>query len=106
MIPDPSPPFEFGASQLVMERIAELVRRAAVVGLASETGEALLFVENQLRTRPRIWGDPTHHLRGLQVTAFRRVYRRLLFEYTVHDRVPIVTLWAVTPTLNHPLAGS
>jgi hypothetical protein len=105
MIPDPSPPFEFGASRLVLDQIADLIQRAAVVGLGPDTRDTLLYMEEQLRTRPRTWGDPSYRLKGLQVTVFRRAYRRLHFTYTVHDRVPIVTLWNVKPILGHPLAG-
>jgi hypothetical protein len=105
VIPDPSPPFEFGASQLVWERIRELVRRATGVGYGPETRQALAFMEEQLRTQPRDWGEPSYRLRGLQVTVYRQIYEHLLFVYTVHDRVPMVTLWSVTPTTGHPLAG-
>jgi hypothetical protein len=104
MIPDPSPPFDFGTSQLVREGITDLVRRSAAIGLGAEMRQTLVYIEEQLRMRPRDWGEPSHHLKGLQMTAFKKMYKWLLVVYTVHDRIPMVTLWNVIPTSGHPLA--
>jgi hypothetical protein len=106
VIPDPSPPFEFGTSESVRERIRNLIRRAAAIGHGRVMRDALVVMDSELRSRPREWGEPSYHLRGLQVTVFRRIYRQLFFVYTVHDRIPMVTLWNVIPTSGHPLAGA
>jgi hypothetical protein len=104
MIPDPAPPFEVGMSELLRQRVREWSDRAASRGFAEAFDSAIDRILDQLRTQPREWGEPSHHLRGLGMTAFRKMYERLLVIYSVHDRIPMVTIWNIYPTAGHPLA--
>ncbi len=104
MIPDPAPPYELGMSQHLRDRIRQWSDRAETLGFAGAFDAAIDQILDHLRTRPREWGEPSHHLRGLQMTAFRKMYDRLLVIYSVHDRIPMVAIWNIIPTAGHPFA--
>ena len=104
MIPDPAPPYELGMSERLQERIQVWSARAEALGFAQTFDSAIDQILDHLRMRPRVWGEPSHHLRGLQMTAFRKMHERLLVIYSVHDRIPMVTIWDIIPTTGHPFA--
>lgn len=104
MIPDPPPPFDVDLSAALRERIDALGERAAERGIAGRFWSAVDEIMENLRTRPREWGEPFSKLRGFQMTARLMVYRQLRVVFSVHDRVPLVILWSLSPTTGHPLA--
>lgn len=103
MIPDPAPPYEVGMSQLLSERIERLSDLAHARGLASFDPTVTSIMES-LRTAPRDAGDPLRHLRGMSSTLYRLVRDKLVVYYSVHDRIPTVTIWRFEPGSGHPLA--
>jgi hypothetical protein len=104
MIPDPPPPFDLDMSQMLRDHIRELGRRAVRAGIGGEFRDAVADVLEQLRTRPREWGEPFRNLRGFQMTARLAVHRQLRIVFSVHERVPLVVLWSLDPVSGHPLA--
>ena len=104
MVPDPAPPFEVGMSQLLRERIERLSALAHARGLGASFDAAVDRIFETLRVSPRKSGDPLRNLRGLSSTLYRLVRERLTVYYTVHDRIPMVTLWRFEPGPGHPLA--
>lgn len=104
MIPDPAPPFEVQMSDNLRDHIAGLIRRAVARGIGPRVRDAVVNILAGLRDDPRGAGDPLRHLRGMSSTLYR-VYRHgLIGHYTLHDRVPMVTLWRFEPGPHHPLA--
>jgi hypothetical protein len=104
MIPDPAPPFEVGMSQLLRERIEHLTDLAHARGLGTTFDTIVDRIMETLRMSPRESGDPLRHLRGLSSTLYRLVRDRLIVHYSVHDRIPMVTVWRFEPGRGHPLA--
>jgi hypothetical protein len=104
MISDPAPPFELGMSEDVREHIRRLSARAAAMGVGVAFRDAVQSILESLRQHTRGAGDPVRHLRGLHMTEYRLVRERLIVNYSVHDRMPMVTLWRLTPGSGHPLA--
>lgn len=104
MIPDPSPPFELGMSEGLREHIRRLSRKAAARGIASSFRETVEGILEGLRQDPRGAGDPIRRLRGLSMTEYRIVREQLIVSYSVHDRIPMVTVWRLEPGPGHPLA--
>jgi hypothetical protein len=104
MIPDPAPPYEVGISQQVRERIERLSDRARAHGIADSFDSAVDRILEMLRQSPRESGDPLRRLRGLTMTYYRIYHDRLVASYSVHDRIPMVVLWSLTPGPGHPLA--
>ncbi len=104
MIPDPAPPFEVGMSQLLRERINRLSGLAYARGFAGSFDAAVEGIMETLRMSPRESGDPLRHLSGLSSTLYRLVRERLVVHYSVHDRIPMVTVWRFEPGPGHPLA--
>jgi hypothetical protein len=104
MVPDPSPPFDVGMSQLVRERIERLSDRARARGISEQFDSAVDYILDLLRMSPRESGDPVRRLRGLNMTQYRIYHERLVADYSVHDRIPMVVLWSLLPGPSHPLA--
>ena len=104
MIPDPAPPFEVGMSQLLRERIERLTDLAHARGLGTSFDAAVDHIFEALRVSPRKSGDPLRNLRGLSSTLYRLSRNGLVVHYTVHDRIPMVTVWRFDPGRGHPLA--
>jgi hypothetical protein len=104
MVPDPAPPFEVGMSQLLRDRIARLSDLAHARGIGPSFDAAIERISETLRMKPRESGDPLRHLRGMTSTLYRLVQDRLIVHYTIHDRIPMVTVWRFEPGSGHPLA--
>jgi hypothetical protein len=104
MIPDPAPPFEVGMSQLLRERIERLTDLAHARGIGPSFDAAVDRIMELLRTAPRESGDPLRHLPGMSSVLYRAYRNDLIVHYTVHDRIPMVTLWQFEPDPHHPLA--
>ena len=104
MIPDPPPPFDVDMRAATRERIDALGRRATQLGIAGRFWSAVDEIMAELRRRPREWGEPFRNLRGFQMTARLAVHQNLRVIYSVHDRVPLVVVWSLTPTPSHPLS--
>jgi hypothetical protein len=104
MIPDPAPPYEVGMSDNLREHIGRLSERAASLGIGAEFRDAVREVFEALRQDPHRAGDPIRKLRGLKMTEYRLVRDQLIVNYSVHDRIPMVTVWRFVPTSGHPLA--
>ena len=45
-----------------------------------------------LRQDSRRAGDPLRHLRGVKMTEYRLYRGQLIVNYSVHDRIPMVTI--------------
>jgi hypothetical protein len=105
MIPDPPPPFDLDISEAIREYIREMGRRARRAGIGPELRASVAEVMENLRIRPREWGEPFNNLRGFQMTARLAVHRKLRVVWSVHDRIPLVVLWSLSPTTGHPLAS-
>lgn len=105
MIPDPAPPYELGASYLLLERIDRMIARAATRSIRPEVERSIAFILDRLVMAPRTWGDPVWNLRNAEQVAYHGRRDRLLAVYTVHVRVPIVFLWQIGPQDGHPLFG-
>lgn len=104
MIPDPAPPFEVQMSDDLREHIAEFIRRATARGIGPAVRNAVVDVLTALRDNPRRAGDPLRHLRGMSSVLYRAYRDDLILHYTVHDRIPMVTVWRFEPGPGHPLA--
>jgi hypothetical protein len=91
-------------STVTRERIGLLGYRAAQHGIARQFWADVDEIMEELRMRPREWGEPFRNLRGFQMTARLAVHRKLRVVFSVHDRVPLVVLWSLTPAGGHPLA--
>jgi hypothetical protein len=105
MIPDPSPPFEFDPSQLIRERIDELVDAATTIGRRTEAILAFAEIFRLLTIEPRDWGDPIRNHHGMKLTEYHGHHWNLRCKYAVHDRVPIVFLLEITVLESNPLFG-
>jgi hypothetical protein len=105
VIPDPSPPFELGASGAIRERMQRMVGRAAALGVQSAVAQAFGEILERLVSRPREWGDPLRHFRNAQTTQYAGHHRKFRCVYSVHDRVPIVFLTDIYPMPGNPLYG-
>ena len=106
MIPDPSPPFDFEIAKIARDDIIGILKRAGQLGIQDEIGGMLLGMENELRMRPRDWGDPIRLLRRLNVLQYRRMIRPLIVNYAVHERKPYVVLNRVEVIPGDPLSDS
>jgi hypothetical protein len=106
MIPDPAPPFEVGMSDELREHIRRLSRRAAGMGIGTAFRDSVRRILEALRQEPRRAGDPIRDLRGLKMTEYRLLREQLVVNYSVHDRIPMVTVWRFQPTSRHPLGPS
>ncbi len=104
MIPDPAPPFEVGMSDNLREHIRDLLRWAAARGIGISFRDTVRDILAALRDDPRGAGDPLRQLQGLSSHLYRLVRERLIVHYTVHDRIPMVTVWQFEPGPGHPLA--
>jgi hypothetical protein len=90
-------------SQLVRERIEQLSDRARTRGIAESFDAAVDRILEMLRMTPRESGDPVRRLRGLNMTHYRIYHERLVADYSVHERIPMVVLWSLLPGPSHPL---
>src|SRR4051812_22256499 len=104
MVPDPAPPFELGMSQSLLERIERLSDRASGRGIGKEFDRSVDRIMTMLRMSPRESGDPIRQLRGFSATEYRIVRDQLIVYYSVHNRIPMVTVWRFEPSPGHPLA--
>ena len=104
MIPDPAPPFEVSMSDYLRSQIAALLQRSYARGLGDAVFEAITDIMESLRNNPSEAGDPIRHLNGMTSMQFRIVRHNLIFHYTVHDRIPMVTIWRFNLASKHPLA--
>jgi hypothetical protein len=104
VIPDPAPPYTVDLSGIARDEIRALLVRAAQLHLTNVVVPVLQDIGERLRMRPTKWGDPLYHLRHLKATAYRGVLQPLVEYYSLHDRIPIVTLWHVRPMVGQPLA--
>jgi hypothetical protein len=104
MFPDPAPPFEVGMSDDLREQILAYVERAIARGFGGQFREGVAAIMSALRESPRGAGDPLRHLRGITSTLYRIVREGLIVHYTVHDRIPMVTVWRFEPGPGHLLA--
>ncbi|MBO0698597.1 MAG: hypothetical protein J2P46_09395 [Zavarzinella sp.] len=86
------------------EHIRRLSERAAAMGIGTAFRDAVRRVLEALRQDPRRAGDPLRNLRGLKMTEYRLLREQLVVNYSVHDRIPMVTVWRFQPTSGHPLA--
>src|SRR5262245_43009751 len=105
MIPDPAPPFEVHASGLVKDRLRQMLARAGELEVWDETSRVLTDIVERSTLDPRGWGDPLRHFRSLQMTQFGGMTEGFRFEYSVHDRIPMVVISKVFPVLDNPLCG-
>lgn len=103
MIPDPAPPFEVQMSENLREHIRGLVERAVARGIGPPFRAAVDAILTALRDNPRRAGDPLRHLQGMQSVLYRAYRDDLIAHYTVHDRIPMVTVWQFDPGPHHPL---
>ena len=104
MIPDPAPPYDLGMSDALRARVREPLERAAAREIGIPFRNAVQNILAALRDNPRRAGDPLRHLRGLNSILYRVTRERLIVYYTVHDRIPMVTIWRFEPGPGHPLA--
>jgi hypothetical protein len=91
-------------SHLLRERIEHLSDVAHARGLAGSFDSAVDQILQMLRMAPRESGDPLRRLHGMTSTLYRFYRHGLIGHYTVHDRIPMVTLWQFEPGPHHPLA--
>jgi hypothetical protein len=104
MIPDPAPPYEVGMSDNLRERLRGLTREAAAIGIGNAFRDQVQTLLESLRDNPREAGDPLRGARGMYSVLYRLAKFDLILYYTVHDRIPMVTLWQFDLGPNHPLA--
>jgi hypothetical protein len=103
MNPDLAPPFEVQMSDILRAHIRGLLERAAVRGIGPSFRAAIDDIFVALRDYPRRAGDPLRNLRGMTSTLYRISRHGLIVHYTVHDRIPMVTVWRFDPGPHHPL---
>lgn len=104
MIPDPAPPFEVQMSDNLRDYIRGLLERAVARGIGDTLRNAVSDLLTALRVNPRRTGDPLRNLRGMSSTLYRIYRNGLIAHYTVHDRIPMVTIWRFETDRYHPLA--
>ena len=73
--------------QVTATDIREQARKA---GMEKQFLNAIRSIEQQLRTQPREFGDPTGTLPGLKLDVFRRAVAPLIVYYGVHQVKRIV----------------
>jgi len=95
MIPDPSPPFTVEMSGMVQDRLAVILRRAKDQQRWAEVTPVLSDISERLRMDPRGWGDPLRDLRQMQLTFYRGILKPFIVYYSVHQRIPIVSVWRI-----------
>ena len=105
MIPDPAPPYEFGCSAALAERIQRMIDVALAHGFGPDLEYSIAFIVDQLINDHRGWGDPVRRLQHAKLIEYHGRFENLLAIYAVHDRIPIVFLSALTPMPDHPLFG-
>src|SRR5262245_64423397 len=104
MIPDPSPPFEVSIVGAAQQNIIELLARSLDFELRADVERLLSVVDQELRLRPRTWGDPIRNYPNAETVQYRGKAGFLYAYYSVHDRLPWVFLTAVTAPKGHPLS--
>jgi hypothetical protein len=104
MIPDPAPLFEVQMSDNLRGQIAGLLQRAATRGIGVPYRDAVTDILTAPRDNPLRAGDPLRHLQGMASTLYRIYRHGLIGHYTLHDRIPMVTVWQFGPGPGHPLA--
>jgi hypothetical protein len=105
VIPDPAPPFEVDTVGKIKDRIRQMLRRAAVLGVQPRIARSLTEILQHLTTDPREWGDPLWRFHVAQMTHYGRTMHGFRCEYSVHDRIPTVVLTNVFPLPGNPLHG-
>jgi hypothetical protein len=103
MIPDPSPPFTVEMSGSARDQLAAALRRAAELQVSAEVIPVLTDVSERLRTDPRGWGDPLRDLRHLHLTFYRGILHPFIVYFSVHQRIPLVSVWHFKVQPGHPL---
>ncbi|HEX3148337.1 MAG TPA: hypothetical protein VHR66_09660 [Gemmataceae bacterium] len=84
--------------------IGDLIRRATAHGIGVEFRNAVVDILFALRDDPREAGDPLRKLRGMNSILYRVSRNSLIGYYTIHERIPMVTVWQFEPSPQHPLA--
>jgi hypothetical protein len=99
------PPFTVTFAAGILDRLREWGLTAARLGLLTRYLAALREAEQQLRTRPREWGDPLYEFHNLSAMAYQRYTPLLVFRYAVHLTQPFVFVREVVLAPGSPLAG-
>jgi hypothetical protein len=94
-----------GAAYTVIDRASRVdeARRSFLV-LRPEVKSSHLARFALPHLSPRESGDPIRQLRGFSATEYRMVRDNLVVHYSVHNRIPMVTVWRFEPGPGHPLA--
>lgn len=103
--PDPAPPFDVSFVGTAQQSVVDLLTRSVPLGLRADVERLLSQVDEELRMRPRDWGDPLRNFPSVQTVQYRGLAEFLLAYYTVHDRLPWVFLSSVTVPNGHPLSA-
>ncbi len=85
-------PYRVHASQVMLDRLRELGRRAAARGERDAFKAALQFATNRLATDPLNWGEPIYHLPGLNTLVFHGAVAMLHLYYVVIAASRTVTI--------------
>lgn len=105
MIPDPAPPYEFGCSGALSDRVRRVLERARAMGIGPSIERALAFIVDRFIDDPRGWGDLIRNLGNAELVEYHGRHANFLAVYSVHDRVPIVFLLRLILLPGNPLVG-
>jgi hypothetical protein len=105
VIPDPAPPYAVDLTGTANDEIRSILTRAVSMNQGPMIVPVLEEIGELLRMRPTSWGDPLFRLRNMNATVYRGVLQPLMALYSVHDRIPIVTLWHMYAVPGHALSG-
>ena len=103
---DSLPPYQLhavGRFPEQLDRLRATAEQRQVRALMIDVGRQML---DQLRTRPREWGDPYSNYRGLNAVGYGRttIEAGIRVEYAVHDAERLVWISALRALPGSPFA--
>lgn len=106
MNPGPSR-FTVGLVGKAVGQFERLTEWAEQLDLPEVLAAAFRQIFEELETRPREWGDPSHNYRALDATGYQRAVlpAGLWVEYAVHNSDPLVWVSKVVVLEDSPFAG-
>ena len=82
--------------------VSEIYNRGRKVGMETEVINAARLIDEQLRSQPREFGDPSGTLANMQLDTFSRAVTPLMVYFSVHQTKRIVF---VSKIIVFPSAG-
>jgi hypothetical protein len=104
MVESPRDAYRVVQSEILRQRLAGWMARAATLGVRQWFRDLLQVIQDQLSSNPVQWGDPLYRLKNLDLLVCRRIYERIIVEYAVHQEERVVFLKDLRLQPENPLA--